>query len=71
MSRFQVQGMPTESLNLKIEKTKKQRDRNQKTRTGMIKVLGLGDNRKNQSDTRIDWFLLQKIYFMYIEIYNK
>ena len=69
MSRFQVHGMPAESLNLKIERTKKQKDRNQKTRTGMIKVFGLRDKRENLSDTRIYWFVLQKIYHMYIDIY--
>ena len=34
----------------------------------MIKSSGLSHMSENQSDTRIDWFMLQKIYNMYIDI---
>ena len=42
-----------------------------RTRTGLIKVLGLIQKRKNQSDPRLAWFMLHKIYRMYSDIKNK
>ena len=37
----------------------------------MIKVLGLGHKRAKKSDLRIAWFMLHKIYCMYIDIKKK
>ena len=42
-----------------------------KTRTGMIKVLGLSHKRAKQSDPRLAWFRLHKIYCMYSDINKK
>ena len=43
----------------------------QRTRTGLIKVLGLRHNRAKQSDPTIAWFMFHKIYRMYSDIKNK
>ena len=42
-----------------------------KTRTGIIKVLGLIHKRETQSDPRLAWFMVQNIYRMYHNINNK
>ena len=36
-----------------------------------MKVSGLSHNRAKQSDPRITWFMLHKIYYMYSDINNK
>ena len=42
-----------------------------RTRTGMIKVLGLSHKRGKKSDPRLAWFMFHKIYCMYSDIKNK
>ena len=42
-----------------------------KTGTGTIKKLVLSHKRSKQSDPRLAWFMLHKIYCMYIYIKNK
>ena len=42
-----------------------------KTRTDMIKVLGLIHKRENLRDSRIAWFMFHKIYCMFSYINKK
>ena len=42
-----------------------------RTRTGMMKVLGLSHKRENQSDPRLSGFMFHKIYFIYSDKKNK
>ena len=42
-----------------------------KTRTGIIKVLGLSHKREKQCDLRLAWEMFHKIHHMYSDIKNK
>ena len=42
-----------------------------KTRTVIIKYLGLGHKRENQCDTRLAWEMFHKIHHMFSDIKNK
>ena len=56
------------SLNIEEEEAEGQK---RKTGTGMIRVSGLSHNRSKQSDPRLAWFMLYRIYCMYSYIKNK
>ena len=42
-----------------------------RTRTGMIKVLGLSHKRERQSDTKLSYFMFYNIFCMYSGINNE
>ena len=42
-----------------------------RTRTGLIKVLGLSHKREKQNGPRLAWFTFHRIYCMFSDIKNK
>ena len=42
-----------------------------RTRTGMVKFLGIINKRENKGDPSLAWFMFHKIYCMYSDIKNK